>query len=141
MKGKAIFLKILGLALVSVFSLVLFGCNNASSDDFLVTVRVINESGRDISNVRFTGSDGSIIPVEEISRQVMGNPGQGSCCWARQDTTYTLSWWCHYNEDWQYAERGGYCGRRGGAAYPFTFNGEEETTIILEANNTWRISR
>ena len=138
MKNKGLLKIILGFTFVLVFGLFLLGCNTTSSDDSLVSVRVINATGRDISDVRFTSSDGSFITVEEvISRQAWGSGGRGQC-WMRQDGTYTLSWWCYQNDDWQYAQRGGYCGRWNNNLQNFQFNGGQEITIEIVVNNTWR---
>ena len=138
MENKRFMKKILGFTLVLAFGMIFLGCDNALSNDDLVTVRVINQTGRNISDVRLTGSDGSVITVEEISRQTLGNRGQGRC-WARQDTTYTLSWWCYENEDRVYAQRGGYCGRRNDLQ-DFQFNDGQDITIIIKDDDTWELA-
>ena len=146
MENKGLLKKTLGFVLVLVFGLIFFGCDNASSDtDSLVNVRVINETGRAIYNVRFTGSDGSVIPVEEISRQAWGNRGQGQC-WMMQDATYTLSWECPIGGPF-YAQMGGRCGFRDGRGNPngsgnsqgFRFGAGQQRTIVLNADDTWTL--
>ena len=138
MENKGSFMKT--FVFVMVFGLVLFGCNNVSTDDSLINIRVINETGRAITNVRFTGSDGSVIPVEEISRQAWGNQGQGHC-WMRQgqDITYTLSWECPAGGP-LYAQMGGGCQGGRNNAYRFSFNDGQQRTIVLRADDTWRFS-
>ena len=139
MKNKRLFKVGLGIALAMVFGLFLLGCNTTSSDDSLVNVRVINNTGRAISDVRFNRPDGTFITVEEVvSRQAWGNGGRGQC-WMRQDSTYTLSWWCYENGGRQYAQRGGYCGGwNNNNLQSFQFNGGGETIIEIRSNNTWR---
>ena len=141
---KKKFLKVsLGFVLVLVFGLVLLGCDDGSSNGSNVPIRVINETGRNISDVRLTGSDGSVITLlvgttstsQITSRQTWG--GQ-SCCWARQDVNYTLSWWCHDTNSQYYAQMGGYCGGRYNMQN-FQFSGDQQRTVVLRANNTWEL--
>ncbi|MCL2006930.1 MAG: hypothetical protein FWG77_02475 [Treponema sp.] len=127
MKRLSKLLPIFILAFVFVFS----GCD-VQGDDTLVNVRVINETGRDITNVRFTGSDGSFITIEEFARQAHRNQGH---CWMRQDDSYTLSWECPVGGP-LYAQAGGFCGGRNNA-HRFRFNGNDQITIVLQADNTW----
>ena len=129
-------------ALLTIGTLVFIGCDNNTpnnSNDSLVNIRVINETGRAIYNVRFTGSDGSVITVDEIARQAWGNRGQGQC-WMRQDITYTLSWDCPVGGP-LYAQIGGRCGLRDGSGrqnpHGFRFGGGHQRNIVLNDDNTW----
>ena len=126
-------------ALLAIGTLVFIACDSNSPNDPLVNVRVINETGREIYNVRFTGSDGSVIAVGEISRQAWGRRGQGQC-WMRQDIIYTLSWECPMDGP-LYAQTGGRCGLRDGSGREnpqgFRFRNGQQRTIVLNADNTW----
>ena len=139
MENKRLLKKNLCFALILVFGMISFGCDNTSPNDSLVNVRVINETGRAIYNVRFTGSDGSVIPVEEISRQAWGNRSQGQC-WMRQDISYTLSWECPLGGPF-YAQIGGRCGFRDGRGrgQGFRFGDVQQSTIVLNADDTWTL--
>ena len=128
--------KLLGLALVLTFGLIFIGCDDSSSND-MVNVRVINNTGRAISDVRFTASDGTVISVEELERRGMGHRGEGRC-WMNQDETYTLSWYCELRGETISAETGGRCGvGRRENPHQFRFRGDGEVTIVLEDDDTW----
>ena len=102
-----------------------------------MNVRVINNTGKAISDVRFTASNGTIITVEEIARRGMGHRGEGHCR-INQDETYTLSWYCEVRGEMIYAETGGRCGvGRRENPHQFRFRGDGEVTIELRADDTW----
>ena len=135
MKNKVLLKKLLGFALVLAFGLIFIGCDDSSDD--LVNVRVINNTGKAISDIRFTASNGTIITVEELARRGMGHRGEGHC-WMSQDETYTLSWYCEVRGETIYAESGGRCGvGRRENPHQFRFRGDEESTIVLEDDDTW----
>ena len=127
--------KILGFALVLIIGFFLSGCDDS---DPLVSIRVINETGRSISDVRLTGSDGTVLAVQADERRAMGNHGQGHC-WVNRDETYTLSWYCEERGQMMYAQMGGYCGGRENAQ-PFSFRGGQQRSIVLRADDTWVFS-
>ena len=136
MDKKRLVKKLLGFALVLVLGLIFSGCDD--SNESLVNVRVINETGIPISDIRFTASNGNVYNVEEIARRGMGHQGQGHC-WMNQDENYTLSWFCEERQELMYAENGGFCGRNGNA-HRFRFRDGEDNTIILRDDDTWEFA-
>jgi hypothetical protein len=144
MDNKKFAKKILGFTLVLLISFLYFGCDDTFNNS-LVNVMVINETGRTITDVRFTASDGSIHMIDEITQtrsnhgqghHGMGNRGRGHC-WINQDETYTLSWHCE-ERGWIYAQTGGHCGRREEANH-FSFRCNRQRTIILREDDTWEL--
>jgi hypothetical protein len=138
--------KALIFTLLMAFSLIFLGCND-SPNTSSVNIVVINETGRTITDVRFTASDGSIHMLEEIAQSRsnhgqgqhgpghgLGHRGQGHC-WISRDDTYTLSWFCVARDMWIYAQTGGRCGGRE-QAHRFSFRANRQRTIVLNEDDT-----
>ena len=127
---------LLSITLALVLGLIFSGCDDSSES--LVNVRVINETGKAISDIMFTAPNGTIHMVEEIGRRGMGHQGQGHC-WMNQDENYTLSWYCEVRGERIYAETGGLCGRTGNPHH-FRFRNGQDTTIVLRDDDTWEFA-